>query len=240
MSMSTAEANSTPIARGLTSHAEVPPTVGEEVAHAVTHGVGAVLGAVGLIALVMNASASHSVAHVVACAIYGATLVTLYLASTIFHAVPGRFERAKRVLQRGDHAAIYLLIAGTYTPFSLIALEGPWGLGLFVAIWSMAALGLTMTAWSLRHPHCPVRMKTYQRRSLALYVAMGWLALFAIKPLMQALSTSTFALVIAGGVAYTAGIAYFISPKKWAHSKWHVFVLAGSALHFASIFLLVS
>jgi hemolysin III len=232
-------ARSASIERGLTSHLEQPPSVGEEVAHAVTHGVGAVAAAIGLIALVSAAGATHGVAHVVACAVYGVTLVLCYAASTVFHAVPARFVRAKRLLQRGDHAAIYLLIAGTYTPFSLIALEGPWGSALFAVIWSLAAVGLSLTAYSLRHPNCPDRMRRYQRLSLGLYVAMGWLALFAVKPLMASLSTSAFALVIAGGVAYTAGIAFFVSPKKWAHSIWHVFTLAGSGLHFASIFLLV-
>lgn len=215
------------------------PTFGEELAHAFTHGLGALLAVAGLVILVSTAVARDNIAALVGSAIYGGSLVGLYLASTIFHAVPARFARTKTFFQRCDHAAIYLLIAGTWTPFTLLALDDVFAVGFFSVVWGLAAIGLVLTAASLRSHDDALAMKVYERRSLILYLAMGWLALLALKPLVTALPGLSIALLVGGGVAYTVGVAFFVSTRKWAHSVWHVFVMAGSALHFFSIFLIV-
>ena len=212
------------------------PTLGEEIAHAVTHGVGALLAIAGLVVLVITAVAKGTTTHVIACAVFGATLLLLYLASTIYHAVPARMVRAKRVLQRCDHAAIYLLIAGTYTPFTLVALAEPWGAWMFGLTWGLASIGLAITVWSLRRGETPASLRRYERWSLALYLAMGWSVLIAIKPLIDALPGTALSFVIAGGVAYTLGVAFFVLERKWAHSVWHGFVMAGSGFHFFAVF----
>lgn len=216
--------------------AEREHTLGEEIAHAVTHGVGALLALAGLVVLVVAAAASGNPVHLVGCAVYGTTLLLLYLASTVYHAWPARLVRVKRVLQRVDHGAIYLLIAGTYTPFTLFSLEGPWAMRLFGAIWGLAAVGIYITVRSLRFHEQSREMRKYERLSLVLYLLMGWSVLIAVKPLMEALPGPDLALVVAGGVAYTAGVAFFVRQKKWMHSIWHAFVMAGSGLHFAAVF----
>lgn len=213
-------------------------TLGEEIAHAVTHGVGALLSLAGLVVLVV-AAASGSAAQVLGCTVYGTTLLLLYLASTVYHAWPARLVRVKRVLQRVDHGAIYLLIAGTYTPFTLFGLEGPWGMRLLAIIWGLAAVGIYITVRSLRFHEQSREMRKYERLSLVLYLLMGWSVLLAVKPLMEALPGPDLALVVAGGVAYTAGVAFFVRQKKWMHSIWHFFVMAGSGLHFAAVFAIL-
>lgn len=215
-----------------------PFTVGEELAHAVSHGVGAVLALVGAIALVLDASTRGGL-HVVGCAIYGATLITLFLASTACHAAPMDMSRTRTWLQRVDHGAIYLQIAGTYTPFSLFVIPAPWGPRLLIAIWLLAGIGLLNTAHSLFTAVEGRRERAYRRRSLALYLLMGWLAVVAFKPLVQALPAGPLALVLAGGAAYSIGVGFFLSNRKWSHSVWHGFVLAGAGAHFAALFLLV-
>ncbi len=211
-------------------------TLGEEIAHAVTHGVGALLSLAGLVVLVVAAAALGSAVHVVGCAVFGATLLLLYLASTIYHAMPARLARAKRVLQRCDHGAIYLLIAGTYTPFTLFTLPEPWGMRLFLLVWALAVVGLYVTVRSLLSPDTTSSMRRYERLSLVLYLAMGWAVLLAAKPLVDSLPAFSFALMLAGGLAYTGGVAFFVQQKKWMHSVWHGFVMAGSGLHFAAVF----
>jgi hemolysin III len=215
-----------------------PFTVGEELVHALSHGVGALLAVVGAIALVLDASARGGL-YVVGCAIYGATLITLFLASTACHAVPMDMPRTRTWLQRVDHGAIYLQIAGTYTPFSLFVIPAPWGPRLLVAIWVLAAIGLLNTAHSLFTGVEGSRERAYRRRSLALYLLMGWLAVVAFKPLVQALPAGPLALVLVGGAAYSVGVGFFVSRRKWSHSVWHGFVLAGAAAHFGALFLLV-
>lgn len=205
-------------------------TVGEEVAHAITHGVGALLALAALVVLVAHAALYGTVSHVVGCSVFGATLVLLYLASTLYHAMPPRSLRAKRVLQQLDHGAIYLLIAGTYTPFTLVALSGGWAVGVFAAIWGLALVGLVVTATPLRR---------FRRFSLALYLAMGWLGVVAARPLVHALPWAAILLVVAGGLAYTVGVIFYARDRKWSHAVWHGFVLAGSALHFFAVLALV-
>jgi hemolysin III len=216
------------------------PTFGEELAHAITHGFGAALSLVGFVVLVVAARAHQTTAHLVGCGVYGMSLILLYSASTVFHAVPAHMTRTKWFFQRCDHAAIYLLIAGTYTPFTLLALDdNPWGIRVFAVVWVLAGLGLAITAASLRHPQTAASIKTYERRSLALYLGMGWLGIIIIKPLAQTLPMTSIALLVAGGVAYTVGVAFFVSRRKWAHSIWHGFVMAGSGLHFLAVFSFV-
>lgn len=206
-------------------------TLGEEIAHAVTHGVGAALAIAGLAVLVVYAAVYGTASQVVGCSVFGATLFLLYLASTLYHAMPARSRRAKRVLQQLDHGAIYLLIAGTYTPFTLVALSGGWRMALFGAVWGLALVGLILTATPLRR---------FRRVSLALYLAMGWIGVVAVRPLVHALPWSTAALLVAGGLAYTIGVVFYARDRKWSHAVWHGFVLAGSGLHFFAILAIVN
>ena len=210
-------------------------TVGEEIAHAVTHGIGALLSVAALVVLVFAAVTTGSPVHIVGCAVYGTTLLLLYLASTVYHAMPASLVRAKRILQRCDHGAIYLLIAGTYTPFTLFALPEPWGMRLFGLIWALAAFGLYVTVRSLHGIETAISMRRYERLSLVLYLLMGWCVLLAAKPLVDSLPGPDFALVLAGGIAYTVGVAFYVQQKKWMHSVWHAFVMAGSGFHFAAV-----
>jgi hemolysin III len=197
-------------------------TVGEEVAHALTHGLGLVLSVGGLAVLVVASSVRGDAWQVVGCSIFGATLVLLYAASTLYHGIPIR--RAKRLLQRLDHAAIFLLIAGTYTPFALVSLRGGWGWTLLALVWGLATLGIALEVAA------PRRMR---RLSTALYLGMGWLAVLVAPPLVRSLQPEGFALLLLGGVAYTAGVPFFAWQRlPYNHAVWHVFVMAGSACHF--------
>jgi len=201
---------------------------GEEIANSVTHGVGLLLAAAGLAVLVTFAALRGTAWHVVGCSIYGSTLVLLYAASTLYHAIPA--ARAKRVLRVLDHSAIFLLIAGTYTPFTLVNLRGPWGWSLFGVVWGLALLGIALQTGRLRHPVLAV----------ALYLVMGWTIVVAIRPLLRAIAPGGLALLVAGGLAYTLGITFYAWKRlPYAHSVWHGFVLLGSALHFFAILLFV-
>ncbi|MGA0586759.1 PAQR family membrane homeostasis protein TrhA [Dyella sp. KRB-257] len=202
---------------------------GDELASSIVHGIGIVLSIGGLVALV-TLSAMHGTARdVVASAVFGATLVLLYTASTLYHAVP--VARAKPVLRTLDHIAIYLLIAGTYTPFTLIALPGRWGWSLFAAVWTLAALGSALEFGALRR---------YRKLSVLLYIGMGWIGMIAFKPLMAHLQTGGMLLLIAGGLAYTLGVPFYLWRRlPYHHSVWHGFVLAGSVLHYLAVLLYV-
>lgn len=206
-------------------------TLGEEIAHSVTHGVGILLSIGGLAVLVAFAALHGNTWHIVGCSIFGATLVLAYTASTIYHAIPGTFQRAKKVLRVLDHAAIYLLIAGTYTPFTLVNLRGPWGWTLFGVVWGMAILGIIFKATLIG------RLRVL---SVAFYVVMGWLVLIAARPLGQSVAVGGLVLLIAGGVVYTAGVAFYAWARlPYHHAIWHGFVLAGSALHFFAVLFYV-
>jgi hemolysin III len=206
---------------------EEPPRygVGEEIAHAVSHGLGLVLSLVALVVLVIAASLRGDAWHIVGGAVFGATLVLLYAASTLYHGIPGR--RAKRVFQRLDHAAIFLLIAGTYTPFTLVSLRGAWGWTLLGVVWGLAILGVVLqTAF-------PGRTR---RLSLVLYLAMGWLVLIAAGPLVRSVHPAGLALLALGGAAYTFGVIFYAWQRlPYNHAIWHVFVLAGSACHVSCV-----
>lgn len=204
-------------------------SVAEEVAHAITHGVGAIASIVGLVFMVIWAVSYGDTWHVVAASIYGASLILLYLASTLYHAFP--WPRVKRFFQHMDHAAIYVLIAGTYTPFALINLRGPWGWTLLGVVWGIAIVGVIL------------ELALEQRKkwlSLSLYLGLGWMAVIAIKPMLSNVDAGGLLLLLAGGLAYSLGVFFYVwKSLKYHHAIWHMFVLAGSVLHFFSIFYYV-
>ena len=193
--------------------------------NAITHLVAAVLALVGSTVLVTLAAMSGDAWKVFSIALYGVTLVLLYSFSTLYHSLRGR---AKSILQKLDHHSIYLLIAGSYTPFCLVTLRGPWGWSMFAVVWTLALIGI---AQELR----PSRGA--RKLSLAIYIVMGWVALVALVPLLKVLGTTGFAWVAAGGVFYTVGIVFFVldTRLRHAHGVWHLFVMAGSAAHFFAI-----
>ncbi len=199
-------------------------TPGEEIANGVTHGAGALLSVAALVLLVTYAALRGGLRHVVSYAVFGASLVVLYTMSTLYHSVTA--PRAKRVLEVLDHASIYVLIAGTYTAFALTALPPAIGWGLFAAVWALAAAGIVFKAlWFDR----------FKLLSVLGYVAMGWLIAPAAGQLRASLPPVSLALLVAGGLAYTGGTAFYVAKRvKWFHAVWHLFVLAGSALHFFS------
>lgn len=202
----------------------------EEIANAVTHGVGAGLFAAGAAVLVTLAALRGDARHVVACSIYAITLVLFYSVSTLYHALRG--PRVKRVFRILDHAAIYLLIAGSYTPFLLVSLRGVWGWSLFGLVWGLAVLGIVFKSrWTGRLPIL----------STALYVVMGWCIVVAWKPLIAALPPGGVAWLVAGGLVYSSGVVFYALDRKfrWAHPVWHVFVLVASVCHFVAVLLYV-
>jgi hemolysin III len=198
-------------------------TLGEEVANAVSHGLGALLAIAALPILVHSAATRGGAADVVAASLFAGTAIVLYLVSTVYHALPA--GRAKAWLNRMDHAAIYLFIAGSYMPFLFGALRGAWGWALFGVLWGAAALGVVAKLFNrLRHPLW----------STGLYVAMGWVALVAVVPLMERLSSAGLLWLLAGGLSYTAGAVVFLfdGRVRYGHFVWHLFVLGGSVCHF--------
>lgn len=200
-------------------------TRGEEIANAIIHGLGALLALAGLVLLVVFAAMRGTAMHVVAVSIFGTTLVLLYSTSTLYHAITN--ARAKRVLQILDHSAIYLLIAGTYTPFTLVSLGGTWGWTIFGIVWSMAAAGIVFKAFFTGR---------YEFVGVAMYLVMGWLIVLAIKPLWHVLDPWGLAWLGLGGLSYTAGVVFYLWHRlRFAHSIWHLFVLGGSACHFFAV-----
>ncbi len=196
----------------------------EEIANTVTHGIGLLASLVGLPILVLAAMARGERLMVIGASVFGATLVALYAASTLYHAIP--HPTLKQRLRVVDHAAIYLLIAGTYTPFTLGVLRGAWGWSLFGIVWTLAALGVLF------------KLKfgpRFQRASTAMYIAMGWVIIIALKPLMDALPSAGLMLLGAGGLCYTGGCVFYLAKRSWSHPVWHLFVLGGSACHFFAV-----
>ena len=200
--------------------------VQNEFANTLTHGFGLLLSLCALVVLLYLAITRGGAMHIVSFAIYGTCLVLAYLASTFYHAA--RCPRRKMQLRLLDHCSIYLLIAGSYTPFLLVGLHGGgWGWSLFGVVWGIAIIGIIV---KIRISHRPSRFSTLS------YLAMGWLGLVAIKPLYEQLVTGAFVFLVLGGVCYTAGIYFFARDHKHMHhAVWHVFVLAGSALHFLAV-----
>lgn len=201
-------------------------TLGEEIAHAVTHGLGIVAAIVGLTVLVAFAALRGDRFHVIGAAVFGTTMVLLYTASTLYHAIPN--IGAKKVLRILDHASIYLLIAGTYTPFALVSLRGAGGLVFLAVIWGLALLGIVVESIALE------RAKWV---SLALYVGMGWSCLTVGSTLMRTVPAPGMALLLAGGIAYTLGIAFYLFRRlRYHHAIWHLFVVAGSVFHWFAVY----
>ncbi|SDB50374.1 hemolysin III [Desulfonatronum thiosulfatophilum] len=204
-------------------------TLREEVANSITHGLGVVLSIAGLAVLTGLAGRYGDAWHIVSCSIFGSTLILLYTASTLYHGIP--HPGAKKILRIVDHCAIFLLIAGTYTPFTLVNLRGPWGWSLFGAIWGLALLGiiLQLTPW-----------RRFRVLSVLLYVGMGWAVVVATNPLLNAVHPNGLLLLALGGLAYTGGIVFYAWRRlPHHHAIWHLFVLTGSVLHFFAVLLYV-
>lgn len=204
-------------------------SLGEEIANAVTHGVGAALSIAALVALIFVAAMWGNGWHLASAIVYGVTMFLLYMASTLYHAIthPG----ARRVFKVIDHASIYLLIAGTYTPFTLVTIRDQGGWLLFAVVWALAAAGISLEAFWVNRPKWV---------SALVYLGMGWLAIFAIKPIAENLAPGGVWLLIGGGIAYSLGTIFYVLKKvKWMHPVWHLWVLAGSLLHFLSVMLYV-
>lgn len=198
--------------------------------NSLSHLAGTALAATGAVVLVVLAARLGDAWKIVAFSIYGAMLVLLYAASTAYHSARGR---AKAVLQKLDHCSIYLLIAGSYTPFALVSLRGPWGWALLGTVWALALVGIVQElCWA----------RGARVLSLVLYVAMGWLALVAVVPLWRALTPTGFAWLAAGGAVYTLGIVFYAADQRipHGHGVWHLFVLGGSACHFVTVLRFVA
>jgi hemolysin III len=207
--------------------------MGEEIANVVTHGLGAVLSGAALALLVVFAVQFGDVWHIVSSAVFGTMLVVLYTASTVYHAVPSRGKHVAKII---DHASIYLLIAGTYTPFTLVSLRGPIGWSVFGVEWGLALAGVLSKS---------IAMERFKQGRLAIlsalvYLLQGWLAIFVIKPFLHAVGWHCIAWMGAGGLAYTLGIVFFaLDSRRYFHAAWHIFVLAGSIAHYFAILFYV-
>jgi hemolysin III len=202
----------------------------DELVNAITHGVGTLLAIAGLTLLIVFASIYGNAWHIVSFSIFGATLIILYLASTLYHSFQG--PRVKFLFRKFDHMSIFLLIAGTYTPFCLSVLNGWIGWTIFGIIWGCAVIGIVFKS-----------LFTGKKELLStiMYILMGWVIVFAIKPLYDNVSPTTFILLVAGGISYTAGTYFYVNEKiKYNHGIWHLFVLGGSVLHFFSVLSLLA
>ena len=201
-------------------------TPGEEIANSISHGLGLLLAIAGLPLLILHALDKGNPLAVVAAAVFGSSAILLYLASTLYHAVS--HERAKELLQRLDYGAIYLLIAGTYTPIALGVLRGSWGWTLLGVIWTLAVAGVIFKI---------LVGARFHRLSTVLYVAMGWAALVAIRPLWLHMAPGGLIWLLAGGLAYTLGVAFFLLHERlrYSHFIWHLFVLTGTGCHYFTV-----
>ena len=194
----------------------------EEIANSITHGLGFGLSIAGLTILLIYATSDGDLWRILAFGVYGTTLITLYLVSTLYHSLT--HSRAKAIFRRLDHSAIYLLIAGTYTPVILISLRTTWVLYLLPVVWVMAAIGIYVKLFYIHR---------YERLSLSYYIIMGWMALIAAKPLFEAIPFEAFMWIIVGGISYTTGVLFYTWHRlPYHHTIWHGFVLLGSGSHF--------
>ncbi len=196
----------------------------EEVANAITHAVGLLLSVIGAPILVIAALACGDLLTIVGASVFGASLIVLYTTSTLYHAISHHVTKSR--LRLLDHIAIYLLIAGTYTPFTVGVLRGAWGWTMFGAVWSMAAIGV----------FAKVRFRFRNERiSTFMYLLMGWVIVIAIRPLVASMHGAGVALLVAGGVLYSAGVVFYRQKRSWSHPVWHLFVMAGSACHYFAV-----
>ena len=200
-------------------------TVKEEVFNSITHGIGALLSIAALVILVAFASVQGDPWRIVSFSVYGFTLFFLYLSSTLYHSV--FHEKAKRVLRVFDHASIFLVIAGSYTPVALVAMDGVWRWVIFGLVWSLAITGIILKA---------INLNKTKKFSTALYIAMGWMVIIAIKPMLSTVPIGLLGWLLAGGLLYTFGIVFYVSKRiPFHHGIWHIFVLGGSIAHFFGI-----
>ncbi len=200
-------------------------TLGEEIANSVSHGLGLALAIAATPVLVIAAMRAGSAWNMVGVSVFASSMMLLYLASTLYHALPS--NKAKQVFRVLDHGAIFLLIAGTYTPFTLGVMRGPWGWTLFGLVWALALFGLTTKAVIGAH---------HRWLSVPLYLAMGWLALIAAPQILMRVPLSGLIWLLAGGISYTAGVAFFAAHRlRYSHLMWHIFVIAGTVCHFFAV-----
>lgn len=204
-------------------------STGEEIANSVTHGVAALLSIAGLVVMLSMMPVTAGVATITAAAVFGASMIFLYTASTLYHAIPNL--RVKRILQVLDHSAIYVMIAGSYTPFCLVTLKGTTGTMLCIAVWSIALAGIILQ---------PVLMKRAEWLNCLLYLLLGWCVVLVFEPLMAALPSAGIWLLAAGGVVYSLGVIFYLWERiPYNHAIWHLFVLGGTALQFFSVLFYV-
>ena len=200
-------------------------SVREEIFNSVTHGIGTVLSLAALVSLIIIAVSKGNKWHLVSFTIYGSTLVLLYLASTLYHSFTK--EKIKNLFARFDHAAIFLLIAGTYTPFLLTVLRGPLGWTLFGIIWGVAIIGVVIRS---------IYLTRFRKLMVALYLAMGWMFVVAVGPMIKNLPLLSIIFLFLGGISYSVGVIFYVKrDMKYAHGIWHLFVLAGSIMHFFAV-----
>jgi hemolysin III len=215
--------------RGEHTHGQCSYSLGEEIANAVTHGIGAALSVAALVILIAIAALRGDGWHLASAIVYGITMFLLYMASTLYHAIT--HPKARHVFKIIDHAGIYLLIAGTYTPFTLVTIRNDGGWWLVAVVWALAIVGISLEAAWVYRPKWV---------SVVVYLAMGWLAIAAIRPIMENLEPAGVWLLIGGGVAYTLGTIFYVLKRvRFMHAVWHLWVLAGSVLHFLAVMLYV-
>ncbi|MDF1824570.1 MAG: hemolysin III family protein [Verrucomicrobiales bacterium] len=207
----------------MSERSELCESPAEELSNAISHGIGAILSVVGLVIMVKLA-VPLSAWHVTSVAVFGSSLVLLYVASTVYHLVTT--HRLKRIFQILDHALIFVLIAGSYTPWLLVNLRGPWGWSLFFVVWGIALAGMVLKAFFLPR---------FDKLGTALYVVMGWIVCIAIKPLIESVGPVGMTWLVAGGLCYTGGVAFYLMKRRFAHLIWHLFVMAGSICHVVAV-----
>lgn len=201
-------------------------STGEEILNSITHGIGALLSIVALIILIIIAGRDGDIWHLVSFSIYGSTLILLYLSSTLYHSFTG--PKVKNLFARFDHISIFLLIAGTYTPILLTSIRGVWGWSLFGVIWGLAIVGAVIRA---------IYLHRYRKLMVAVYLLMGWMFILAGKQIYLHLPTTSLTFLLLGGIAYSVGVIFYMWRKlPYSHGIWHLFVLAGSMLHFFAIY----
>lgn len=201
----------------------------EEIFNSVTHGAGLIVSVVGLVLLIIFSSMYGQISHIISCTVFGITLVLLYTSSTLYHS----FQKStiKHFFKIMDHSCIFALIAGTYTPFALIVIKGILGWTIFAIVWILTILGIIFKAFFVNR---------FKIISTLAYISMGWLIIFAVKPLFQNLPEGGIAWLVAGGLSYTSGTIFYVWKKlPFNHAIWHLFVLAGSACHFMSVFFYI-
>lgn len=204
-------------------------STGEEILNSISHGAGAVFAACGTALLIVLAAFFSDAWGIVSSAVYGFSLIVLYTMSTLYHAITN--ERAKRVMRVLDHSSIFLLIAGTYTPISLVTLRGPLGWVVFGLVWGSAVIGIVFNA---------VSIERFKKLSLILYIASGWAVVIAAKPMITTMRPGGLWLLLIGGLFYTGGIFFYVQKKRrWFHGIWHLFVLFGSVAHYLSILFFI-